>query len=94
VAIKDGYLRYLSSNLVEDHNAALINFWNEIKQLETIDSDTEEAIVMYFNYYLEYIGPPLKTNAIKTLILFHKQHPSRQTYALNHVYARVLSNMF
>lgn len=35
MSIKDGYLRYLSSALQEDHNAALVNFWNDIKQLNT-----------------------------------------------------------
>ena len=31
VFIKDGYLRYLSSSLPEDHNTALVNFWNDVK---------------------------------------------------------------
>ena len=50
--IKDGYLRYLSSAMTEDHNTALVDFWSDIQQMEEITPEIEEAVVMYYNYFL------------------------------------------
>lgn len=94
LTVKDGYLRYLSSNLQEDHYTALVNFWNDVKELSDIDMETEEGIVMYFNYYLEFIESPLKTSALKTLILFDKNNKNSTSATLNPVYERVLFNIF
>jgi hypothetical protein len=45
-------MRLLSSYENQDHGKALTNFWGEVKILGEFPENIEEAIVMFFNYFL------------------------------------------
>lgn len=49
---------------------------------------------MYFNYYLEFVDSPLKTSALKTLILYAKKNQRPRSPALGATYERILYNVF
>ena len=85
-------MRLLSSPERQDHNKALTNFWAEVKQLESYPGNLEQAIVMFFNYFLEYVHDPLKITAIKIMCLFFKNYAI--SYKIYHVYERVLFNLY
>jgi hypothetical protein len=90
--VKEEYMRLLSSPEPEDHGRALSNFWAEARGLPQFPANLEEAVVMFFNYFLEYTHDPLKIAAIKIMcILFHNPHLSFNIYF---VYERVLFNLF
>ena len=94
VVIKDGYLRCLSSQMSEDHNRALVDFWSEVSAMPEVSPLLEEAVLAYYNYFLEDHSAALPANAIKTLILFGKKHHQLEVrnadiYA---AYLRLLAN--
>lgn len=52
----------------------------------------EEAVVMYFNYFLEYVHDPLKITAIKILCLLFRN--TGLQYQIYFVYERLLFNLY
>lgn len=92
VEVKEEYLRLLSSPDEGDHAKALSNFWSQAKTLEVYPPNIEEALVMYFNYFLEYICEPIKINAIKVLCLLFKSYPL--SFEIYFVYERLLFNLY
>jgi hypothetical protein len=50
--VKEEYLRLLSSPDTADHGRALSNFWGEVSKLSHFPDNIEEAVVMFFNYFL------------------------------------------
>jgi hypothetical protein len=48
---------------------------------------------MFFNFFIEFLDPILRTSALKILILFHKNNPNPKTELLDHAYDRILHNI-
>jgi hypothetical protein len=85
-------LRLLSSIDTIDHGKALSNFWTEVRALQSFPPNIEEAVVMYFNYFLEYLYDPLKIASVKIMCLLFKSADLK--YDIYFVYERVLFNLF